>query len=72
MKLSVIFLTLGLAVLANGDYTNPQWVTGSLFSFLLLITRVGSFEMSRLQVEVPWFTYSNGVGRTLRKNVKTS
>lgn len=29
MKLSVIFVTFGLAILANGDYTNPHWPTGS-------------------------------------------
>lgn len=30
MKLSVVFLTLSLAILANGDYTDPHWVAGSL------------------------------------------
>lgn len=30
MKLSVIVLTFGFAILANGDYTNPHWQNGLL------------------------------------------
>lgn len=42
MKLSVVFLTLGLAILANGDYTNTHWLTG-LLHFPLTI--LGSVKM---------------------------